>query len=66
MKITERLKKEAYEKGITKIVSGVYLATAEYMISEQKAWADADRAKKLDFSVSAFWITTDDGQVEAL
>jgi len=66
MKVTEAQKKEATEKGTIKISSGVYLATADYMISEQRAWEDEDVSKRVDFSVSAFWITTDDGQVKAL
>jgi hypothetical protein len=64
MRVTKAQKKEATEKGIIKVAPGVYLATGEYMASEQKDWADEDEAKNARFLSGSFWLTTDDGILE--
>jgi len=43
------------------IQPGAFLSLAEDMIADQLAWDDEDHSKDIDFSTSAFWITTDDG-----
>ena len=45
-----------------KISQGIYLQSAEELISEQKGWHDLDESKNVDFTTSPFWVTTDDGQ----
>ena len=50
------------EKGSLEIQPGVYLSTGENLAADQESWSDLDGAKHVDFSVSPFWITTDDGK----
>lgn len=57
-------KKSALENGFTEISEGVYLATSDYMTSEQASWDDEDENKDTDFSTAQFWITTDSGHCE--
>jgi len=45
-----------------KVQGGVFLQTAEDIISDQVSWGDADGSKNADFTTSGYWITTDDGQ----
>ena len=45
-----------------KVPKGVFLSTSEEMIEDQKEWCDEDEAKNIDFSLSKYWMTTDDGQ----
>ena len=66
MKLTQAQKKEARKGDLVKVSSGVWLASSERMMSDQKEWADEDESKEMDFSKSDFWLTTDDGIVEAI
>ncbi len=62
-----KLLKEAGESDdITKIGSGVFLASFRTMESEQEGWADEDPAKEVDFSSANFWLSTDDGVLFAI
>ena len=49
------------EKGSLEIQPGVYLSTGDNMMADQETWNEFDAAKDIDFSVSPFWITTDNG-----
>jgi hypothetical protein len=43
------------------IRAGIFLASAETMIAEQETWCDEDESKEFDFTVAAYWVTTDTG-----
>ena len=58
----ENILKALEEKGTIEVQPGVYLSTGENMTADQEAWDETDGAKHVDFSVSPFWITTDDGK----
>ena len=49
------------EKGTIEVQPGVYLSTGDNMMADQETWNEFDAAKDIDFSVSPFWITTDNG-----
>lgn len=57
----EVILKALEEKGFIEIQPGVFLATREDIMADQATWSEEDEAKGLDFSVSPFWITTDNG-----
>ena len=58
----ESILKALEEKGTIEVQPGVYLSTGENLAADQESWSDLDGAKHVDFSVSPFWITTDDGK----
>ena len=57
----ESILKALKEKGSIEVRPGVYLATGENQKADQETWNEFDAAKDIDFSVSPFWITTDNG-----
>ena len=57
----ESILKALEEKGSIEVQPGVYLSTGENMTADQEAWDEADEAKRVEFSASPFWITTDNG-----
>ena len=57
----ESILKALEEKGTIEVRPGVYLATGENQKADQETWNEFDAAKDIDFSVSPFWITTNDG-----
>ena len=62
MKITTMIRKILASKRVAcEFKPGVFLSSADDMIADQLAWDDEDPCKDMDFSTSAFWITTDDG-----
>ena len=62
MKTYQDLLNAAKEEGSVQLSSGVWLETAESLISQQKGWEDGDGCKEMDFTCAPFWLTTDDGQ----
>ena len=58
----EKILKALEEVGSIEVQPGVYLATGENQKADQETWNEFDAAKNIDFSVSPFWITTDDGK----
>ena len=57
----ESILKALEEKGTIEVQPGVYLSTGDNMMADQETWNEFDAAKDIDFSVSPFWITTNDG-----
>lgn len=64
--LTEKLAKQASKDGAIELRSGVFLHTSEDLTADQKTWDDEDDSKNTDFSISEFWITTNDGIVLAV
>lgn len=48
--------------GFVIVSSGVYVQSADYIISDQEDWADEDANKDKDFSTHKYWLTTDGEQ----
>lgn len=46
--------------GYFELQGGVFLESAESLISQQNGWEDGDKDKDFDFTAAPFWITTDD------
>jgi hypothetical protein len=59
LKKAQRLLEEADKKGYIKPDERFYLASSEWVISDQKGWDDEDQAKDCDFSTSKYWILPD-------
>ena len=57
----ESILKALEEKGTIEVQPGVYLSTGDDIMADQETWNEFDAAKDIDFSVSPFWITTDNG-----
>lgn len=57
----ESILKALEEKGTIEVQPGVYLSTGDNIMADQETWNEFDAAKDIDFSVSPFWITTDNG-----
>lgn len=58
---------EAQDKGVCALPGqGVWLCRAEYMLTEQEDWSENDRSKNIDFTTSKFWLSADDGVLEAI
>ena len=62
MKTYQDLLNAVKKEGSVQLSSGVWLETAESLISQQKGWEDGDGCKEMDFTCAPFWITTDDGE----
>lgn len=55
------LRDELRRGGMVEISPGVFLATADTMLSEQACWDQADKAVTTDFTTYEYWLTTNDG-----
>ena len=62
MKTYQDLLNTAKQVDLVELQGGVYLESAEHLISQQKGWEDEDESKNFDFTSAPFWITTDDGK----
>lgn len=58
---------EAQDKGVCALPrTGVWLCSAEHMQEEQKGWDENDGSKNIDFTASKFWLSANDGALEAV
>lgn len=56
----------ANKKGFVEIAGGVYLSTSANLQADQLGWADEDQAKNSEFAGAPYWLTTDNGYIEAI
>jgi len=57
--LIERIAAEIHSRGFCEVRPGVFLASQENIISDQKGW-EGDALKSFDFKKADFWLTTDD------
>jgi len=65
--LIEKIADEIERHGFCEVRHGVFLASQENIIADQKGWEkgwegeeDGDDLKYFDFKTSEFWLTTDD------
>lgn len=58
--IVSDLLRQCDDCGDIELWQGVHLCTSAELTEEQKDWDDEDEAKHFDFSVSAYWLVTDE------
>jgi len=57
--LVEKIAAEIHSHGFCEVRPGVFLASQENIISDQKGW-EGDALKNFDFKKADFWLTTDD------
>jgi len=57
--LVEKIAAEINGQGFCEVRPGVFLASQESIVSDQKGW-EGDTLKSFDFTTANFWLTTDD------